>query len=116
MSTLVERSLKAIHGPPVTPTTSHKTRLSSDFSPVVRIQRSRADSNVSESEKGEDLPVFDSEGDELILVNGEEYRRIQHEVKLMKTLLLKLKRELQEDSSDSPTPAVPMASTVAEVC
>ena len=60
--------------------------------------------------------MFDSEVDELILVNGEEYRRIQHEVKLMKTLLLKLKRELQEDSSDSPTPAVPMASTVAEVC
>ena len=110
ISTLVERSLKAIpKGPPHTPTLAE--RAPTDSSPAVPRLRSRTD---SESERGSDVPVFGGAEEEQVVLSYEEYWRTQQEVRLVRMMLLKLKKELQEGEG-SPCALTGGTSTVSEV-
>jgi hypothetical protein len=109
ISTLVERSLKAIpKGPPHTPTLAE--RAPTDSSPAVPRLRSRTD---SESERGSDVPVFGGAEEEQVVLSYEEYWRTQQEVRLVRMMLLKLKKELQEGEG-SPCALTGGTSTVSE--
>jgi len=76
-----------------------KEGAASDLPLLVAKNRTRLDSILSETGRSDDGVSFEERLEGEVVVDPDEFRRLQQEVKALKNLLLKLRRELQADSS-----------------
>ena len=76
-----------------------KEGAASGLSLPVAKNRTRLDSILSEAGRSDDGVSFEERLEGEVVVGPDEFRRLQQEMKALKNLLLKLRRELQADSS-----------------
>ena len=83
--------------------TPSKERKSSDSSLLAAKSRPRFDSTISETGQSDDNVLLEERLEGQIPIDPDEYHHLQQEVKMVKTVLLQLRRELQgEQSASSP--------------